>query len=404
MQRVFRSAISITEQLCIPKRHFSITTNLSQSAYPLRYAQNYDIGHQVFRAFAVDVLMDQYPNLSAGEINDVASGLTYDSSKFCKLKASDLIDTSSTSHDIIAKLGELKRKNEDLLVEGLLEEFKNTCLSSLSPEDTSNLIKSQHPKFLLRRFCNGAKINLKVTVTDENGHYMVSVFFGEELVATARHEFQIQAEHLACLSTIKMRFLDQFYDANLDEMDEISLESDVDIGKGHLQRTVEVKRSAGESFGFTIRGGQQKMIKNEEYMQLNIITPILVTNVAEGSPVEAAGLQRGDIILAVNDHSLTNKTHEQAVNALKRFEDAEEVEFIVHYNKHELLKYEAEQKLVAREYVRVKEELKSKNYKRWHETKAQIDPMDYFLSQFKDKKRKFQAKNSRKALRLWDDY
>jgi len=403
MQRIFRTAFSIGEQICLPTRHFSVSNLLQSCNNPIKYSQNLDLGHQAFRVFAVDVLIDKYPNLSASEINDVANGLTYDSSKFCKLKK--LLESSETSNDVIAKIGELKRNNDEESLNGILEDFRNTCLSSLTPEDTSNLIKSQHPKFFLRYFCDTAGINLFTTTTKKDkGPYVTSVFFNDELVATATHENMTEAEHLACLSTIKMRFLEKFYDINLDDIEEISLESDVDIGKEHRQRIVEIKKNPADSFGLTIRGGQQKMIKNEEFMQLNIISPILITNVVDGSPAQAGGLKKGDILLAVNDHAMKDKTHEQAVIALKKFEDAEEVSLTVIQNRHEALKYEAEQKILAREYIRVKEELKSENYKKWHQSKSKIDPMDYFLSQFKDKKRKFQAKNRRRALRLWHEY
>jgi len=404
MQRVFRSALSLGEQLFLPRRHFSVT-NLTFTWNHIKYSQYLDLGHQAFRAFAVDTLIDKYPHLSVSELDDVASGLTYDNHIFWKLKDVELLQTAETSNDILAKIGELIRKHDDEALNKIFEEFRNTCLSSLSAEDTSNLIKSQHPRFFLRHFCDLAEINLQTTtIRQSNGLYLTSIFFGNELVATAKHEKESEAEHLACLSTIKMRFLEPFYDVDLADIDQIPLECDVDIGKGHRQREVNIVKSSEEKFGFTIRGGQQKIIKNKEYMQLNIITPILVTTVKDGSPAQVAGLKKGDILLAVNDHAMSNKTHEQAVIALKKFENSEEISLTVIYNKHETLKYEAEQKILERELVRTKEELKSENYKRWHQSKSKIDPMDYFLSKFADKKRKFQPKNSKRSLRLWHEY
>ena len=66
-----------------------------------------------------------------------------------------------------------------------------------------------------------------------------------------------------------------------------------------------------------MRGGQQKLTKNASYVQISVVTPLLITNVQPDSVAERCGLQVGDKLLGVNQHSLRDKLHEKAVQCLK---------------------------------------------------------------------------------------
>lgn len=405
MHRVYKLTTTFCETFpYLSKRSFSLT-NPAFTWNPVRHAQNLDLGRQAFRVYAVQTLIDRYPDLTAHEVDDVANGLTFENDISSRIKHSTLLKSGKGVNDILAKIGEHKRKNNDSAVTEIFKEVENTCLSSLSSEDTVSLIKSQHPKFLLRHFCDLANIEVHSTSErQKDGAYLTSIFFGENHICTENHPEKHKAMHIACLSAIRSEFKEQFDVIQLKDFDEIPLERDVDMGDKPRQRVVNVIKSADEDFGFTIRGGQQKVIRNKDFIQLNIITPITIYSVKEGSPAESCGLRTGDIMIGINDENLTNKTHEQAARSVKRCSQHETVSFTVLYNKQELLKYEAEQRILERKLTRVKDEVQSKKFRKWHESKSKEDPIEYFMEEFVEKKKMFLHKKGGNKNRLWHQY
>merc|ERR1711973_807005 len=102
---------------------------------------------------------------------------------------------------------------------------------------------------------------------------------------------------------------------------------------------------------------------------------------ADGA-AERCGLKVGDMLLGVHGESLKDKLHEQAQSVLKKLKKQEKVEFTVQQNQHALLVLKAEEKILQRDYDKVKEEMGTPGLREWHAAKSRVDPMEYFLQQY----------------------
>ncbi|XP_072939116.1 disks large 1 tumor suppressor protein isoform X2 [Epargyreus clarus] len=80
---------------------------------------------------------------------------------------------------------------------------------------------------------------------------------------------------------------------------------------GHLYMTVVLSRSGGAGLGFSIAGGSDNPHVAEDPL-------IYVTKLIPGGAAAASQLQINDAILQVNDTSVENVTHAEAVDALKK--------------------------------------------------------------------------------------
>merc|ERR1711915_517316 len=99
-------------------------------------------------------------------------------------------------------------------------------------------------------------------------------------------------------------FPTQLTEVQLGNFDEVPLEVDADINREDLIRKVVVTKARDEEWGFSIRGGQRKLSKNDVYMQITTITPILITQIVSGKAADRCGLRVGDKLLGINHYSL----------------------------------------------------------------------------------------------------
>lgn len=321
------------------------------------------------------------------------------------LNSIDQFETSDNTESFFAKLGELRLKEENEELESLLSEINSLCLSHTSDEEKLNIIKFQHPKYILKSICEGknsATIGLFNRKLPNGKFQSIVVYNNEEIVKVTGDSFH-EAERLACLQALSETFADEFEAFRLDDSITIPVEDSINLEvKSRKKRQVYLTKSVDESYGFTIRGGERKVVRSKEYIQEHITTPVFISLLDAGSPAERCGLHVGDVLLGVNDHSLVDSTHKQAVTSLKKFLNSEEVLFTVKHSMKEVRKYEAEQRYLEKEKERIREELNSETYSKWHDAKAKENPEEYLLEQLKDKKRPYKPKKHRQSLRLWD--
>lgn len=390
---------------------------------PARYLQDLDVGQQALRLCTVHTLLDEHPTLSAEQVNDIANGMVIYDEFLLKIKDSPLLSPLLVEQqkDILSKIGELQRNEGDDdgsgMLGDLLDEIKRTCIRPLSPSDMNTLIKSQHSRFFLRRFCAAADIEVAVSHDGvEDGEHIVSCVFDEQtVVATARDTVRYDAISKVCLAALKSQFTEQFDAIDMNDFPAFPLEKEFDVfDKREMshQCFINVTKSPDEELGITIRGGQQKQIKNKAYLQVSVITPIFISDVKADSPADKAGLRLGDVLLGVNEHSFKNKTHEQVLvvmmDVVNNTQGGELVElsFSVLYDRKVMMKYQLERKLLARELKYVKEEMAANDaVSTWHEARSKKDPMEYFMEQFVEPQiHRHSWQRGGKFQRLWHQY
>lgn len=377
-------------------------SSVHQNWNHVAYTRNLDLGRHIYEASAVKRLIDEYPEWSASEINDVTQGIADNDLIHSKVSSLELMRTSTCSNDVFATLGEARLKDDTETVSELLSAIYENCLVNISQKEVETLIKQQHPKHLLKSISEmeNRRIFLDTNIADSK--YEATVYCDDHVVCTETHDVLGEAERRSCLRALKKEFPKQF-DAYDIQSDALPLEDYFDLGSdAYKQRVVSLKKPADTTFGFTIRGGERKVIRNKEYIQLHIITPVFISHVENDSAAEKCGLKVGDVLLAVNDHSLVDVTHSQAVTSLKKFTDREEVNFTVKFAEKEVYKHETEQRFLEREKESIRDEIKSDRMGRWHSAKAKADPEEYYLEKFEHKKRPYQHNKIRKSLRLWD--
>jgi len=398
LQRTFFLAESLSR---VPRCALSLgcTRNVD-----VAYNRNLDLGRQVFRVFAIDKLRER-DDMSIAQIRDLVTGLTFPNEL---LQAPSTVERKSSNeiNDLFAEIGRLKLSGDEQYRD-ILDTVNESSLSSLSADDANTLVNSNHPKFLLQHICKKEGIHISSFLKqDAQGIHHVSVNLGNGSQYTAESEFLDEAYHLACLRALQSAFPAQLNEIQLDQFEDIPLEQDADISNDGIRKVV-VNKKWGEKLGFTIRGGQQKLNKNEEYIQLTVISPILITDVEAGGVAEKCGLQVGDMLLGVNHESLKDKLHEQAQKVLKKLKGEKIVEFTVQQNQHALMVLKAEEKILQRDYDKVKEEMETPGLREWHAAKSRVDPMEYFLQQYSagDKQtRMWRTSKRKKQDQLWHQY
>jgi len=401
MNGVFRSVIvkQIFKGGCT--RPISVGVSNNTSWNPVKDARNHALGKSMFELLAVDTLTEEYPNLSVAHVNDLAQGLTC--SQNLTIQPNNFGNDINDAKDLFIKLGSMQLKNEIENVSSILDSIKEQCLSAISSHDITKLIVSQHPKALLRMVTKDLNDELFLkSYKLSHGIFEAKIFLNGEKKFIEESSSLAEAERLVSLRLLNDNYCSHVEYLKVDKI-HFQLEEEIIFGAdSYKQRVIELVKSPEESFGFTIRGGEEKVVRNKEYIQLHTITPVFISSIEKNSPAEKYGLRVGDVIVAVNDHSLKNITHKQAVNSLKKFTESEEVRFVVSFEKKELLKFEAEKNLVARESLKLKEELSDDAMGKWHHAKAKLNPGEYLSGKIQHKKRPFVAKQARKSIRLWD--
>jgi len=404
MLHSFKVTLSIGESLSrIPRCAFSLSR--ANKCVDVAYNRNLDLGRQVFRVFAIEKLHER-DDLSVKQIRDVVTGLTYPNQV---LKSPSTVERKSSNEidDMLAEIGRLKM-NDDEHYNDLLNTVNDSCLSSLSADDANTLVNSNHPKFLLQHLCDQEGVEFSTeSKQDDKGVHHVTVTLGNGSQYTAQGEVLEEATHLACLRTLQSTFPTHLTEIQLESLGDIPLEQDADIRDRDRIRKVVLTKARDEGLGFTIRGGQQKLAKNEKYTQFTLVSPLLITQVVSGGAAERCGLQVGDRLLGVGHHSLKDKYHEQAAKHLQEAMEEDEMEFTVQQDQHSLLVLKAEEKILQRDYDKVKEEMQTPGLREWHAAKSRVDPMEYFLEQYTAgdrQKRVWRASKIKKQNQLWHQY
>merc|ERR1712002_1449925 len=97
-----------------------------------------------------------------------------------------------------------------------------------------------------------------------------------------------------------------------------------------------------------------------------------ITQVVSGGAADRCGLQVGDKLLG------------EAAQHLLEAVNNDRVEFTVQQDQHTLLVLQAEEKILQRDYDKVKEEMETPGLREWHAAKSRVDPLDYFLQKYSE--------------------
>lgn len=334
------------------------------------------------------------------------------------------------SEDLFNQLGQLQlRKDVGGDLDQLLSEVGRNIFESLSSVEKDFLMKFQHPKFILKRICEVKGLSpllvemLHDTAVGEGGirECEFRVTCGEQVfelrIPAGNNSSYTRLEQDASLAFLNEHFSTEFNSFNF-------LLSDVTIAEEEilLNPKLPVKRevvlstirddfvNGSFTIGITIRGGERKVIRDGEFIQRHINTPVFISHVTKGSVAERCGLIAGDVLLGIGEHSLTEVTHKEAVTALKRHAAVLEsggssgIVFTVKHSPEVKLKYEAEARYLERQKEKVREEVNNRmTTGRWHDAKAKLDPEQYVMEKLVEKKRPFTVKKIRKSRRLWDN-
>ena len=323
-----------------------------------------------------------------------------------KLRGSSSLPSCEEVEDVFSKIGELKLRKNVTDLDVILRELSEKIFDGLSQHEKVFLMKTRHPKHILKTICNAKNMELTVEVDfkcDES-ECMIFITCGDKelQMRMPKDKSTVEIEHDVCLLLLNDHFSEEF-NAFKFRLSEVVDESEILLNpKALVKRDVRLKKTSDESFGFTIRGGERKAVRNAEYLQQYITTPVFISHITAGSPAEKAGLMVGDILLAVSDHVLQDLGHQQVVLSLKKFASASNVTFTVKHSKQEVLKYEAEQRFIERQKEKIREEIQCKDMSKWHDAKAKLDPEEYLLERLKEKKKTYIAKKPRQSRRLWD--
>ncbi|XP_066931738.1 uncharacterized protein [Clytia hemisphaerica] len=396
----------LSSTLLQQRRCLSLTAQHLNNWNPVIRKRNTDVGKHVFEAFSVRTLIDQHPELNGGEIHDVTQGLVKTEMLVDKLQDSSTLPSCEAVEDIFSKIGELKLQKNVTELDAVLREFSEKIFDGLSQREKLFLMKTRHPKHILKTICNSKNMELTVEVDfdcDESECIVFITCGDKELQMRMPKDKSIaEVEHDVCLLLLNDHFSEEF-NAFKFRLSEVVDESTILLNpKAPVKREVSLQKISEESFGFTIRGGERKAVRNDEYLQQYITTPVFISDIIAGSPAEKAGLMVGDVLLAVSDHVLQDMGHQQVVLSLKKFANVSSVTFTVKHSKQEVLKYEAEQRFIERQKEKVREEIRCKNMSKWHDAKAKLDPEEYLLERLKEKKKTYIAKKPRQSRRLWD--
>ncbi|XP_065656280.1 uncharacterized protein LOC100202974 [Hydra vulgaris] len=384
--RVARSSITIF------KNHTIRTFASSLTCYNLNNSRSCDIGRQVYHAFAVKSFVYQYPEWSANTINDVVQGLV------------DKFQVSIGKENVFQLLGEASINEDQVGVEKILNELEKNYHKQLYNKDIHLLSHLAHPKALLKMIAEKDNGKVCLNVKQLTSTYEASVLYNENELSKEQNESQLVAEKMACVKALEGYFYEKLTNINID-LASLPLEKDVILGSDDLKlRTILVQKKANEPYGFTVCGGEQKVVRNKDYIQQYTISPIFITDIVDNSPAQKCGLRVGDILIAVNDHSLKNVLHKQAIFNLKKFVDRDNIQFTVMYDKSVLLKHQIEMKLSNRQKENIKDEIASERFGKWHLAKAKENPEEYFTETFVHKKKPFFPKRHPASKRLWDKY
>ena len=325
-----------------------------------------------------------------------------------KMRTSDLVSNIRNNEDLFDKLGQLQLRKQVGDLDAVLTELSKNLFASLSSDDKGFLMKIQHPKFILKQICQSKNISLiiEMEVSDDGREYEVRVTCGEEVFEMRMPKVEnsyASIEQNVCLVLLKENFADDFKSFRFNQSGVVTAEEDILLNpKLPVKREVVLSKTPDQVFGFTIRGGERKVVRDKEHIQKHFTSPIFISDIAEGSPAENCGLIVGDVLLGVSDHSFAGASHKEAATTLKRFLNAREIVFTVKHSAEEKLKYEAEERYLERQKAKLREEVNDKNMRRWHDAKAKLDPQQYVMEKLEEKKRPFTPKKIKKSWRLWD--
>lgn len=324
------------------------------------------------------------------------------------MQSSELISNIRNNEDLFDKLGQLQLRKKVSDLDAVLIELSSNLFGSLTTADKNFLIKIRHPKFILKKICQLKDIHLTIEmdVSADGKEYEVRATCGDqvsEMRMPKADRSYVSVEQDVSLALLNEHFADEFNSFRLNLSDIDLAEEDILLNpKLPVKREVVLSKNADQVLGFTIRGGERKVIRDEEYIQKHVTSPIFISNIAEDTAAEKCGLMVGDVLLGINDHSFADATHKEAATMLRKFVNAREVVFTVKHSTEEKLKYEAEERYLERQKAKLREEVNDKNMKKWHDAKAKLDPQQYVMEKLEEKKRPFAPKKIRKSWRLWD--
>ena len=236
MLHSLRKSLSTGRSLTrIPRCALSVG-NESNSSADVAYSRHLDMGRQAFRVYAVQKLNER-TDLSVAEVRDVVTGLTYPN----QLLPTEVEHRSDNPvDDLMAEIGRLKMCGDEGYSD-ILNNVNDTCLATLTPENTDTLVKLSHPKFVLKHLCDaeGVEFNTHIVQCGETGRHIVTVSLADGTQYTSEHECLEEATHLACLETVQNTFPDQLAQMQLPgSHEEITLEQDVNINDRDAIRKV----------------------------------------------------------------------------------------------------------------------------------------------------------------------
>ena len=293
-----------------------------------------------------------------------------------KVLGKTLSDKGSVK-DLFALLGEARLNNDTSVERHLLQAVEESCLSMLSKEEVSQIVKHQHPKLALQKILTMKELNLSIICSShKDGVYTIEAQAGD-IHTSGVHECVAEAELIAVREMLK-HFPEELETMPVGELLSV-FEEEVNLGLVlNQQRVVTLVKTDSEPFGFHIRGGEKKLVKNRRYMKKYETTPVFISKIVEDSAADRCGhFQVGDVLLAVNDHRLIDLPHDQVVANLKKFQDHEEVEFTLKFDKNVIVEDEVILKHKLDEKKRLDKELKLETHRNFHIAKASKKPEKY---------------------------
>ncbi|KAL9981028.1 hypothetical protein ACROYT_G009682 [Oculina patagonica] len=354
------------------------------------------LGAQTMRKCVTEYLYHNFPELSALQIWDVQNALLDD---YVLQKGVEWNIKGKTLYS--RQPQELMQKQTLLALVGAVythespEKADTFVMSHLIPELTKDkideLVKMQHPKFILQCISDMVghfPLKTKLDFKEKNkSHlhlnnpfiYSVSVIRGEksELLSQAVCHSLSLAEKKACQEALIKHYPEEFNKFQLVlDRDDFVAEANIDLGLvAAEQRVIELDKGE-ESFGFHIKGGEKKTKQTEKWVVFHYTTPVFISHIVPGGVADRhGGLSVGDKILAVNDRSLEGLDHERAVNLLKSFSGS--VSLTVSYCKEALIADQIEMKYKEIKHKKRLAELSSDVWSEWHQAQANQTPSQY---------------------------
>lgn len=356
------------------------------------------LGAQVMRKCVTEHLYHNFPELSAREIWDVQTGLLEDHvlSKALEWNIKAITLYSRHPQDlmlrqaVLALVGAVYTRESPEKADAFV---KSHLIPELTRNEIEEVVKLQHPKFILQSiaekvghfplktrldYSKKSKSHLHL---DNPFSYCVSVVRSQENEVLAQEvSYSLTlAEKKACQKALIAHYGEEFnsFHLEMNDKDEFTVETDVDLGLiASEQRIVELEKGQEQSFGFHIKGGEKRKKRTEQWLVFHYTTPIFISHIVPGGVADMhGGLSVGDSILAVNDRSMEGLDHQRAVNLLKSVSGR--VTLTVAHCKEALIADKVEMKYKELRRKKRMAELASDIWSDWHQAQANRQPSQY---------------------------